>query len=107
MQSNTRFVRKFEHGPLAYILAARKPSAFANDNGEASVSEAVLAASLRHFAQHGLSAARVAREKAEHAFFAGHSAQYRHWLGVCRALDKRMAMLAARELEPQTDTTEN
>ena len=68
----------------------------ANDNaGEAG--EAMLRASLRHFAEHGLAAAAHARAKAEAAWFADERDAYRWWLGICRTLDRRMA----RELAAQ------
>lgn len=51
----------------------------------------MLHAALRHFAQHGLGAAREARRQAECAFFAGDRESYDWWLGVCRALDARIA----------------
>ncbi|MFT4027301.1 MAG: hypothetical protein QM676_10935 [Novosphingobium sp.] len=50
-----------------------------------------LRATLRHFAAYGLGAAQQAHRNAEAAFFAGKRHEYRHWLGICRALDKRMA----------------
>lgn len=63
----------------------------ANDNGANVSDQALLRASLRHFAEHGLAAASRAHEKAEEAFFAGDRQAYDWWLGICRALDKRMA----------------
>ena len=99
MHSNSNVVRKFEHGPLAYLLLARKPQSVANDNGEAPVNDEMLEAALRFFAQHGLGSARAARHNAEQAFFSGESAKYRYWLTICRVLDKRMAIISARNLE--------
>lgn len=63
----------------------------ANDNGAERPSDAMLHAALRHFAEHGLAAAHLARKQAEAAFFAGDRQSYRWWLEVCRALDRRMA----------------
>jgi hypothetical protein len=72
-------------------------SAAANDNVRGGGSDRMLRAALRHFATHGLGAAEAARANAETAFFAGDSAQYRWWLGICRMLDRRMAdAVAAR-----------
>lgn len=51
-----------------------------------------LRAALHHFARFGLRAADVARENAEQAFFRGDRDRYRHWLRICRALDRRMAV---------------
>jgi hypothetical protein len=62
----------------------------ANDNGGQGV-DALLHAALRHFAEHGLAAARRARKQAEAAFFAGDRDGYRWWLEICRTLDRRMA----------------
>ena len=66
-----------------------------NDNGDAICSDRLLKAALRHFAEHGLSAAERARENAETAFFAGSREDYRWWLGICAALDRRMAAAVA------------
>ncbi len=89
----------WRRGPLPRLIVPARPQAAANDNGEEPVSEAMLEASLRHFAAHGLGAARAARLQAEFVFFAGDRTAYRWWLGICRLLDKRMAMIAAREFE--------
>jgi hypothetical protein len=63
----------------------------ANDDLPAAPDDAMLRAALRHFADHGLAAAGHARRRAETAFFAGDRNAYRWWLGICRALDRRMA----------------
>ncbi len=63
----------------------------ANDNGDGFPRDDTLRAALRHFAEYGLGAAQQAHRNAEAAFFAGKRQEYRHWLGICRALDKRMA----------------
>ena len=70
-----------------------------NDNGSADAPDCeakqahdrVLRAALRHFAQHGLGAARAAREQAEKAFFEGDRQSYDWWLGITRTLDRRLA----------------
>lgn len=78
-------------------FAVSIPMRAANDNVDGLSNDDLLRAALRHFAEHGLAAAEKAREEAERAFFAGDRANYRHWLAVCRALDRRMAgALAAR-----------
>ena len=102
MHSQLNVVRKFEHGPLAYLLKAPKPKSVANDNGETLVSDDMLEAALRFFAEHGLGAARAARHNAEQAFFDGESDKYRYWLTICRVLDKRMAMISSHKLEAST-----
>jgi hypothetical protein len=67
----------------------------ANDNdGEKAGGfprDPILRAALKHFAAHGLGAAERAYRNAEEAFFAGKRDEYRHWLAICRALDRRMA----------------
>lgn len=69
----------------------------ANDNGQRYQGEATIHAALRHFAEHGLAAARHARAEAETARLAGDKQGYGWWLEICRALDRRMA----RELDRQ------
>lgn len=63
----------------------------ANDNAARHGHDPVLRDALKHFARHGLGAAEVARQEAERAFFAGERDSYRHWLAICRTLDRRMA----------------
>lgn len=78
-------------GFVRRALAGAGSLAAANDNGRGTGEDAMLRAALRHFAAHGLGAAEAARARAERAFFAGDDGQYRHWLGICRMLDRRMA----------------
>ncbi|MEM6475301.1 MAG: hypothetical protein AAF687_03965 [Pseudomonadota bacterium] len=89
--------------PLARALSRPKFQSAANDNAsdggirgnKTSVpSEMMLRAALRHFAEHGLGAAREARAKAETAFFAGDRDGYDWWLGITRTLDRRLAAQA-------------
>ena len=80
---------------LARALAMPVPLQAANDNGDAICSDRLLKAALRHFAEHGLSAAERARQNAEAAFFAGQREDYQWWLGICGALDRRMAAAVA------------
>lgn len=84
--------------PLSRILTRRRPSTAANDNYTGEGDDQLLHAALRHFAEHGLRAAKAARKEAEIAFFAGDRDRYLWWLGICRTLDKRLAT----ELERQT-----
>lgn len=70
----------------------------ANDNGEPLRHDGVLREALKLFADHGLGAAEEARTRAERAFFAGDSAEYRRWLGVCRTLDRRVAACVAAQV---------
>lgn len=82
-------------GFIARTLSASIPLRAANDNIDGISSDTLLRGALRHFAEHGLSAAERARENAESAFFAGDSEQYRWWLAICHALDRRMASAVA------------
>lgn len=78
---------------------ARAIERVANDNGapggeafdKRASSDQMLRAALRHFAQHGIGAAREARAQAEKAFFAGDRQAYDWWLGITRTLDRRLA----------------
>lgn len=99
MQSNSEAARKLRQGPLARALTMRVPPLAANDNAESGASDAMLEAALRHFAAHGLGAAHAARAEAEAAFLAGDRVTSDRWLGICRLLDRRMALVAARSME--------
>ncbi|WP_407874554.1 hypothetical protein [Qipengyuania nanhaisediminis] len=85
--------------PIAKAMAARASERAANDNCEGTArvpaNDQMLRAALRHFAEHGLGAAREARAQAESAFFAGDRQAYDWWLGITRALDRRLAAEAA------------
>ena len=81
--------------PLGLLRAARLPLSAANDNVDAMGGEKLLTAALRHFTQYGLGAAERARENAEAAFFAGDRQEYRWWLAICTALDRRMSAAVA------------
>ena len=72
----------------------------ANDNGTGYQFDGALQTALRHFAKHGLDAARDARRQAEAAFFAGNRDDYNRWLGVCRVIDQRMAREVALMTKP-------
>ncbi len=69
----------------------------ANDNGARHTSETMLHAALRHFADHGLAAARHAFQQAQQAAEEGDEQAFSYWLEMCRALDRRMA----QELDQQ------
>ena len=85
-----------------HFRRAPLPLNAANDNGSSIGGEQLLHAALRHFAEHGLSAADRARENAEIAFFAGRSDEYRWWMAICTALDRRMPAAVAfrRDVSP-------
>ncbi|EAQ30546.1 hypothetical protein NAP1_07200 [Erythrobacter sp. NAP1] len=97
--------------PIAKALAVRAQERVANDNNPKSgtkgpvkranagdhkpANDQMLRAALRHFAEHGLGAARQARAQAEKAFFEGDRQAYDWWLGITRTLDRRLAAEAA------------
>ncbi len=86
-------IRNHMENPAAQAACLRA----ANDNGHRYHGDATIHAALRHFAEHGLAAARHARTQAEAARLAGDDQGYDWWLEICRALDRRMA----RELDRQ------
>lgn len=52
---------------------------------------------LKHFAVHGLGAARQARQMAERCFLAGELDSYRYWREICGKFDQRMAAALVRK----------
>lgn len=70
------------------VQAANDNAAHSND---ADNQDEMLAATLRLFAVHGLSAGEHAHGQALDAFWAGESASYRWWSEICRMLDQRLA----------------
>lgn len=83
---------------LFRALAVRIAARAANDNGDGESHDEMLRVSLKHFAEFGLAAAAEARDKARTAHFAGHRDDYRHWLAICRTLDRRMAVALSANL---------
>lgn len=83
--------RDAESTAIVRALTVVPMHAAANDNGTGFPRDETLRAALRHFAEYGLGAAQQAHRNAEAAFFAGDRKEYRHWLAICRALDRRMA----------------
>ena len=94
-------LQKPEHRALAFAFAPPAPGTAANDNHTESLNETLLRAALKHFARYGLGAAENARAEAEKAFFADDREGYRWWLGICRALDRRMASTLRARTELQ------
>jgi hypothetical protein len=88
-----------DRSPLLRVLRCPQVPGAANDNVTTTrnqpPSDVILRAALRHFAEHGLGAARAARAKAQEAFFAGDRASYDWWLEITRTLDRRLALEAA------------
>jgi hypothetical protein len=87
---------KFISSP--HIAARAAFSMAANDNALDDGGELLINVALRYFAEHGLSAARQARDEAKAAFFAGDREAYDRWMSICRALDKCVARQLAREV---------
>lgn len=85
---------------ITCAVVGTSPVTAANDNDQDLIRNGLLKAALRHFAVHGLGAAELAQRNAEQAFFAGNRKEYRHWLDICHALDRRMAeaVLVHREV---------
>lgn len=86
--------RSVTRSPVARALSRRAVARAVNDNGEEAAirdGDRMLGAALRHFAEHGLGAAREARKLALDAAAAGDAQSYEWWLGICRTLDRRMA----------------
>ncbi len=83
--------RAAHRSPVAQFLAKQARARAANDNGEVFANGELVEAALRHFAEYGLGAAQVARQRAEAAFFDGKRQDYDWWLGICRTLDRRIA----------------
>jgi hypothetical protein len=95
-----RFAASRPPGPLRDGCAASvQPLAGANDNAVPTQFDALgdtlsgdaLPAALRHFAAHGLGAARQAMEAAERAARHGDEQGCARWREICRVLDQRMA----------------
>lgn len=85
--------------PVIRAFATAVPGPAANDNTIATAADdQLLHAALRHFAEHGLGAARAARAQAERAFFTGDRPSYDWWLGICRTLDRRLASELAKQI---------
>ena len=84
--------RDAARSPIARILTRGEARLAANDHDELDgfMDETTIAA-LRHFGEHGLRAAEVAARNALLAAAAHESEDYRHWVGLCRALDSRAA----------------
>lgn len=95
--------RHVDRSPVARVLARRATGRPANDNGDANglPDDPVLHAALRHFASHGLGAARAARGMAEAALAEGESAEFEHWRGVCAKFDRRFVRMLTRETTAQ------
>lgn len=86
-------------GGMAHGALARRA---ANDNhaprsGDGAGHDRLLRDALKHFATHGLSAARQAWIEAERAIQAGEAESYRYWREICGKFDRRMAAALVRK----------
>lgn len=90
-----RFAPRF--GQVSSCLVPRRtarPRPAANDNARARAghdSDALVAAALRLFAEHGFAAAGRAADAAEAARRDGDFEKARWWVAVCHTLDRREA----------------
>lgn len=73
------------------VAAYTVPSGQAQPAMEAANDQRLLAAALRHFARHGISAAARARANAEAARAVEDDVACEWWISICRQLDRRMA----------------
>ena len=87
--------RRLPISTVARHLSAPRAMQAVNDNhgkgARAMIDNPLLRATLEHFASHGLAAAAHARYQAEDAFLSEDADSFRHWMAVCRLLDRRMA----------------
>ncbi len=91
-----RFAAAKNRSKIRQVISLSRPGRpvplAANDNGyDAANDDAALTGALRHFAEHGASAARRASEKAMTAHETGDCEGFDWWLSVCRMLDRRLA----------------
>jgi len=91
-----RFAAARDRNKIRQVISLSRPGTpvplSANDNGyEAANDDAALTEALKHFATHGVSAARRASDKAMTAHKSGDSEEFDWWLSVCRVLDRRLA----------------
>jgi len=76
---------------VARVLRCPAARPAANDGDEGLLQDYLLQSALRHFARHGLGAARQAGNIALRAHREGDSIGFQHWLAICRKLDRRLA----------------
>ena len=74
-------------------------SSAANDDGNDD--SQLLRAALQHFANHGLNAARAARDEAERALATGDRSGAEAWIDICSAFDRRQGARLKREMSAQ------
>jgi len=82
------------------VLAANDNDGSADETPAAGAFDPVLIEALRHFARHGLDAARVAHAEAVHAAHEGNDAGTERWIAITGMFDRRLAATARKELIP-------
>ena len=87
--------------PLARIMGNARRGLPANDEpaAQTAIIDGLTEATLRHFAEHGLGAARAALDFAEQAREAGDIAESEYWVDMCRRLDTQAAVRFERSHE--------
>lgn len=82
--------RTIAASPVARALARQARKIPANDDADVDHDQ-LLGAALRHFARHGLGAARAAQLEAEAALDRGDVHDAEGWLAIGRQFDRRLA----------------
>lgn len=94
--------------PVARALARKAVHRAANDNpggeAECGAEARLLSAALRHFAEHGVSAAEEAARQAEQAWEQDDRVGYLWWAEICRKLDRQRARELTRNIRINTGT---
>jgi len=81
---------------IARALCTPLFSRAANDNGAGEGDDRMLWEALRHFADHGLHAAKEAAAHAEAALKAGDAEEFEWGQSICGKLDRRLGARLAR-----------
>ena len=83
------------------VMAANDDHAVPGTQGaDGTAFDPVLVDALRHFARHGLDAARVAHAEAERERLAGNGAGAAHWVAITGMFDRRLAAASSVLREP-------
>jgi hypothetical protein len=82
------------------VMAANDNAGEEADAAATGAFDPVLVAALRHFARHGLDAARVAHAEAGRLARAGNAPGAAEWIAITGMFDRRLAATAHRALIP-------